>query len=85
MTEPREDINIEHTNSDSKVVFNEKEATFSLAKVVLLGLFALTVFFVVLYVNNPSEQSKEVFEFFKIAAPPLATLVLSAYFKNGKD
>jgi hypothetical protein len=67
------------------VTFNLQRERMVLAKWVLFGLFVLTVLTFVLYLHADGDKGKDIFEFLKISVPPIVTLILTAYFKEGRD
>jgi uncharacterized membrane protein len=82
----RKDINVgEDANQDIEVKFNADKEKLNLAKWVLFGLLILSFYVISIYTFRVGDQSKEVFEFFKIAIPPIVTLILGAYFKNNGE
>jgi hypothetical protein len=51
----------------------------------LLGLFVLTILVFVLYACHGGDQTKEIFDFYKVAVPPIITLILGAYFRHTRE
>jgi hypothetical protein len=85
-TPQREDVFVSASSGTQiRVEFDPDRERLNLAKWVLLGLFLLSLVTFYVYVYQASEQSKALFDFYKVAVPPIVRLILGAYFKNGRD
>jgi hypothetical protein len=81
-----EDIDVAQTfDRKLEIVFDVDRERMHLARWVLLGLFILSLVTFYTYVYQVGEQSKAIFDFYKVAVPPIVTLILGAYFKHGRD
>lgn len=74
---------LEAKDIESKVIIGQitEREKFKAAKQILLGLAFLYIFTIVTYVIRPNEGGK-LLDIITITFPPLATLILAAYFRD---
>ena len=82
----REDINVGASADEAITVrFDADKERMNLAKWILLVLLLITFVAFNLHVYKAGAEAKGVFDFYKVAIPPIATLILGAYFKSNRD